>query len=353
MMHEGFMRTALIVGVSGQDGAYLSRLLLEKNYSVHGASRDARQPFARLQALGIRGRVVTHALPTNDRDALRDLLRRVRPDEIYNLSGLTSVAESFAEPALAWTSIAEAQMLLLECVREGAPAARVYVSASSECFGDMPAGAAAGERAPFAPRSPYAAAKAAAHRATVDCRDAHGLFACSGIVFNHESPLRGDAFVTSKIVHGAAAIAAGAATRRLPLGDLSASRDWGYAAEYVEAMWLMLQQPEPDDFVIATGESHSVETLAAAAFAEFGLDYREHIEFDPTLVRRAEIHYSRGNPAAARRVLGWQARTRFDGLVRLLVDAARDGRQRPAPASDDDSARTISRRSSHTDQAHM
>jgi GDPmannose 4,6-dehydratase len=318
------MKTALIFGVSGQDGAYLSRLLLEKSYAVHGTSRDAaRRPFARLATLGIRDRVTRHTLSTTDAAALRELLDAVRPDEIYNLSGVSSVAFSFAEPALTHASIVEAQTLILDTVRTQLPSARLYHSGSSECFGDRPAGSASDERTPFAPRSPYAEAKAAAHRATIESRERYGLHASSGVVFNHESPLRGETFVTKKIVAGAAAIAAGRAPDKLLLGDLSASRDWGYAAEYVEAMWLMLQQERPDDYVIATGESHTVDEFAAAAFAEFGLDAREHIVVDASLLRRAEIHYSRGNASRAREVLGWEARTKFHALVRLLANAAR------------------------------
>jgi GDPmannose 4,6-dehydratase len=318
------MKTALILGVSGQDGAYLSRFLLEKNYAVHGTSRDAaQQSFARLQALGVRQRVVTHTLSTTDAAAMRALIASVRPDEIYNLSGLSSVALSFTEPDLTWSSVAEAQTLLLQAVRVVAPAARVYHSASSECFGSLPAQSAANEQTPFAPRSPYAEAKVAAHRVTLEYRDAYSLHACSGIVFNHESPLRAETFVTKKIVSAASAIARGATKGKLQLGDLSASRDWGYAAEYVEAMWLMLQQQQPDDFVIATGESHTVGELAAAAFAEFGLDYRDHVVVDDSLMRRADLHYSRGDATRASEILGWEARTKFSALVRLLADAER------------------------------
>ncbi|HYR27114.1 MAG TPA: GDP-mannose 4,6-dehydratase [Thermoanaerobaculia bacterium] len=313
------MKTALIFGVSGQDGAYLARLLVAKGYLVHGTSRDAvAHPFNRLESLGIRGLVIAHTVATTDRDAVRRLLTALQPDEIYNLSGLSSVARSFAEPASAWSSIADAHALLLESASELVPAARIYHSSSSECFGDLAAGSAADEDTPFAPLSPYAAAKAAAHRVTADFR-AQGLFACSGIVFNHESPLRPEGFVTRKITAGAAAIAAGLA-HELPLGDLSASRDWGYAAEYVEAMWRMLQQPEPADFVLATGESHTVEELAAAAFAEFGLDHRRYVTVDPSLLRRAEIRYSRGDASRAKRILGWEAGTKFRELVKLLVD---------------------------------
>jgi GDPmannose 4,6-dehydratase len=318
------MKTALILGVSGQDGAYLSRFLLEKNYAVHGTSRDAgKQNFTRLHALGVRERVVTHSLSTTDVVAMGSLIAAVRPHEIYNLSGLSSVALSFVEPDLTRASVVEAQTLLLEAVRAVAPAARVYHSASSECFGNLPPGSAANERTPFAPRSPYAEAKVAAHRVTRESRDRHGIHACSGIVFNHESPLRAETFVTKKIVSAAAAIARGTANGRLHLGDLSASRDWGYAAEYVEAMWLMLQQQQPDDYVIATGESHTVEEFAAAAFAAFDLDYREHVVVDDSLMRRSDLHYNRGDATCARKTLGWEARTKFSALVRLLADAER------------------------------
>ncbi len=241
----------------------------------------------------------------------------MRPDEIYSLAGLSSVAQSFIDPQTARSSIAEAQLLLLEAARAVVPAARLYHSASSECFGTLPAQSAANEETPFAPRSPYAEAKVAAHQATIDFRAAHGVFACSGILFNHESPLRGESFVTKKIFDAAAR------GQRLRLGDVTASRDWGYAAEYVEAMWLMLQQSEPRDFVIATGESHTVEELVAAAFAEFGLDHRELVVTDDSLKRTNELHYSRGDATRAREILGWEPQTKFTGLVKLLAEAAR------------------------------
>lgn len=322
MMRDVLMKTALILGVSGQDGAYLARLLLEKQYAVHGTSRDAGQQFTRLDSLGVRDRIAMHTLSTTDRDAMRALVASIRPDEIYNLSGLSSVALSFRDPASAWGSIADAQRLVLDVVRDVAPAARVYHSASSECFGDVPFGEAADERTPFAPRSPYAEAKVAALQSTADAR-ARGTYACSGLVFNHESPLRGDAFVTTKIVHAAAEIAAGTRSEPLQLGDVSSWRDWGYAPEYVDAMWRMLQQDVPEDLVIATGESHTVEELATATFAAFGLDAREHVRTDDSLRRAAEIRYNRGNPTRARQLLGWEATTKFHALVQLLADAAR------------------------------
>jgi GDPmannose 4,6-dehydratase len=317
-------RTALIFGVSGQDGAYLSQFLLAKGYGVHGVSRDAAaQPFARLEALGVRERVVTHTAAMNDVAALRRLLDDVAPDEVYNLAGLSSVAQSFGAADVAIASIAGAQRLLLDVLRESRAAARIYHSASSDCFGELPHGEAADEETPFAPRSPYAAAKAEAHRITIEYRERFGLFAVSGLVCNHESPLRGEQFVTRKVATAAAAAARGELAGTLHMGDLSASRDWGYAPEYVDAMWRMLQQERPADYVLATGESHTVAELVEAMFAAFDLDYRDHVTTDATLLRPADIHYSRGNPARAREELGWEAQTKFAQLVRLLAAAAR------------------------------
>ena len=302
-MHGHLEKSALILGVSGQDGTYLSRFLSEKGYAVHGTSRDPAKG---------------HVLATTDAEAVRALIARLQPDEIYNLAGLSSVAHSFRDPALAWSSIADAESILVDAVRAVAPNARVYHSASSECFGDITPGSAASEETPFAPRSPYAEAKVAAYQATRDARERHGLFACSGIVFNHESPIRPKTFVTQKI------ISAARAGHPVTLGDLTPSRDWGYAAEYVEAMWLMLQHDEPADFVIATGESHTVEEFAAAAYAEFGRDYREFVTSDPSLIRPNELHYSRGDASRARKVLGWEARTKFHALIRLLASRSRE-----------------------------
>ena len=317
------MKRALILGVSGQDGAYLSRLLLEKGYEVHGTSRDAElQPFTRLQRLGVRDRVQTHSTSLRDFREMLQLLTNVQPDEIYNLAGQTSVSLSFSQPIEAIESIAQAVLILLEVVRYLKMPVRIYNASSSEAFGETPPGAACNEETPFMPRSPYATAKATAHWTTVNYRHSYGIHACSGILFNHESPLRSDRFVTKKIVSAAVEIAAGR-QKRLTLGDLSASRDWGYAPEHVEAMWCMLQTDRPDDYVIATGESHSVEEFVAAVFAQLGLDWREHVDSDPALYRPNDIHYSRGNAEKAHRELGWEAKTRFAELVRILVDAAR------------------------------
>ena len=316
------MKRALILGVSGQDGAYLSRLLLEKGYEVHGTSRDAEtQNFARLERLGIRDRVATHSTSLRDFREMLQLLTTVRPDEIYNLAGQTSVGLSFAQPFEAIDSIANATLILLEVVRYlKAPHVRMYNASSSEAFGEIAAASAADEDTPFRPRSPYATAKATAHWTTVNYRQAYGIFACSGVLFNHESPLRGERFVTKKIVRAAVAIAAGL-RRRLTLGDLSVSRDWGYAPEYVEAMWRMLQQDHAADYVIATGESHTLEQFVAAAFAAVDLDWREHTDIDRSLFRPNDLAFSRGDASRAARELGWEAKTRFRELVKVLVDA--------------------------------
>ena len=318
------MKRALIFGVSGQDGAYLSRLLLERGYEVHGASRDAEsQSFRRLVALGIRDRVITHSAASRDFRELLQLIGGIRPDEIYNLSGQSSVALSFSQPVETMDSIAQATIVMLEVIRYLKLPVRLYNSASSECFGDTLASGASDESTPFFPRSPYAMAKAAAHWTTVNYREAYGIYACSGILFNHESPLRSERFVTRKIFAAAARIASGSGAR-LTLGRLDVWRDWGYAPEYVDAMWRMLQQDQPQDFVIATGESHTLEQLTAAAFAEFGLDWREHVDVDPALFRASELAYSRGNPEKSRKVLGWEAVVRFRELVPLLAEGARE-----------------------------
>jgi len=315
------MKRALIFGISGQDGAYLARLLLSNGYEVHGTSRDADlQSFARLDALGVRERVTAHSVSLRDFRELLQIVTAVRPDEIYNLAGQSSVGLSFSQPIETMESIAQAELLLLEVIRYLKLPTRLYNAGSSECFGEQPHGTGADESTPFNPRSPYAAAKAAAHWTTVNYREAYGLFACSGILFNHESPLRSERYVTKKIVAAAAAIARGERTR-IALGNTAVTRDWGYAPEYVEAMWRMLQRDEPDDFVIATGETHTIAEFAAAAFAHFGLDAAQHIDVDQSLFRPSDIAWSCGNPAKAGRVLGWTARTRFADLVKILCEA--------------------------------
>ena len=318
------VKRALVFGVSGQDGAYLTELLLRKDYEVHGTSRDAElQSFERLDHLGIRDRVRIHSASMRDFRSLLQLIAAIEPAEIYNLAGQTSVALSFSQPFEAIESIANAQLLLLEVLRFLGKPIRLYNASSSESFGTIPPGTASDETTPFVPRSPYATAKSTAHWLTANYREAYGLFACSGILFNHESPLRPDRFVTRKVVKAAVAIAAGK-KMRLALGDVTVARDWGYAPEFAEAMWLMLQQDHPDDYVIATGEAHPLEDFVAMAFESAGLDWREHVDTDPKLFRTSDIRYSRGNPSKARRVLGWHAKTKFADLVRLLVNAERE-----------------------------
>lgn len=313
------VKRALIFGVSGQDGSYLSRLLLDKGYEVHGASRDAEsQSFRRLELLGIRDRVTTHSASPRDFRELLQLIDGIQPDEIYNLAGQSSVGLSFSQPVETMDSIAQATLVMLEVIRYLRLPVRLYNSASSECFGDVAPDAKSDESTPFFPRSPYATAKAAAHWTTVNYREAYGMYACSGILFNHESPLRSERFVTKKIFKAAASIAAGK-KQRLTLGRMDVSRDWGYAPEYVDAMWRMLQQDTASDFVIATGESHTLEEMTEAAFAAFDLDWRDHVDVDPSLFRASEIAYSCGNPDKSRRVLGWEARTKFRELVLLLA----------------------------------
>ena len=316
-------RTALIFGVSGQDGAYLARLLLDRGYAVHGASRDAElSGFGNLAALGIRGKIAVHsAMPTDFRSVFQ-VVRRVAPDEIYNLSGQSSVGLSFAQPAATLESIVIGTLNILEVIRTLDRPIRFYNAGSGECFGDTD-GAAADENTAFRPRSPYAVAKAAATWQVANYREAYGLHACSGILFNHESPLRPERFVTRKIVAAAARIAAGD-TAKLILGNLAIHRDWGWAPEYVEAMWAMLQQDEADDYVVATSETHALETFLQTAFECAGLDWHDHVEIDPALTRPTDLGVGRANPAKAREKLNWQARHRMRDVVAMMMDAERE-----------------------------
>jgi GDPmannose 4,6-dehydratase len=317
-------KTALICGASGQDAAWLAKLLLERNYRVIGTSRDAAMTsFTNLEKLGIRGRLkIVSATLTDFRSLIRVLLE-YEPDEIYNLSGQSSVGLSFEQPAEALESIAYATLNLLEAMRMLKSHARVYNACSSECFGDV-MGAPADENTPFRPRSPYGVAKAAAFWQISSYREAYGLYACSGILFNHDSPLRPERFVTQKVVQAACRIAAGS-RERLKLGDLSIQRDWGWAPEYVEAMWRMLQAGTPSDYVICTGETQPLSAFVDEAFAAVGLKAADHVDQDQSLFRPADLRSSVGSPAKARDHLGWQARYRMRDVVRAMVDAARGG----------------------------
>lgn len=312
-------KKALICGISGQDGAYLAQLLLNRGYLVWGTSRDAQMsPFQNLVRLGIRDRVKLESVALNDFRSVLQVLMRVQPDEIYNLAGQSSVGLSFDQPVETLESIATGTLNLLEAIRfTGAPI-RFYNAGSSECFGDI-GDRAADEMTPFRPRSPYAVAKAAAFWEVANYREAYGLFACSGILFNHESPLRPERFVTQKIVAAACRIARGS-SESLCLGNTAIERDWGWAPEYVEAMYLMLQQERPDDYVVATGESYTLEAFVAAAFDCVGLNWQDWVFSDASLLRPTDLAISRGNPAKARAQLGWQAQHTMPDIVRLMVE---------------------------------
>jgi GDPmannose 4,6-dehydratase len=313
-------KTALIFGISGQDGAYLARSLLEKGYAVHGTSRDAEiSTFTALGQLGIRDRVVLHsAVPTDFRSVFQ-VISRCSPHEIYNLSGQSSVGLSFQQPVETLESITVGTLNILECIRLLDRPIRLYNAGSGECFGDT-GGLAASELTPFHPRSPYAVAKAAAHWEVANYRESYGLYACSGILFNHESPLRPQRFVTRKVVAAAVHIARGS-REMLVLGDLSIRRDWGWAPEYVEAMWSMLQQEQADDFVIATGIDHSLEDFVREAFACVGLEWRDHVRTDKALLRPSEIRCGRGDAARAAARLGWKAQALMPEVVARMVEA--------------------------------
>lgn len=311
------MKKALICGISGQDGAYLALLLLSKGYEVYGSSRDAQMSsFQNLIKLGIRNQVTVVSISLNDFRSVFQALIKIQPDEIYNLAGQSSVGLSFEQPVETLESIAFGTLNLLEALRFMGKPIKLYNAGSSECFGET--GGAADEATPFRPRSPYAVAKAAAFWEVDNYREAYGLFACSGILFNHESPLRPERFVTQKIISTAHRIAAGS-KERLQLGNTSIQRDWGWAPEYVDAMWRMLQQDIPQDFVIATGETHSLEDFMAAAFAVVDLDWHDHVDLNPSLLRPTDIMVGRGNPQKAEKLLGWSAETKMRDLVRKMM----------------------------------
>jgi GDPmannose 4,6-dehydratase len=317
-------RIALIVGATGQDGAYLARLLLGNGYSVHGTSRDAA--FARLDgfaALGIRDRITMHSMSPSDYQSVAQVLESLAPTEIYNLSGQSSVALSFSQPAETLESIVLGTLNLLEALRRISTKVRFYNAGSSECFGNTGT-EPANELTAFRPKSPYGVAKAAAISLVANYRESYGLFTCSGLLFNHESPLRPTRFVTRKITQAAVAIAGGS-RERLALGNLAIRRDWGWAPDYVEAMWKMLQRDAPDDFVIASGVAHSLEDFVASAFAEVDLDWREHVTHDPTLARPADILFSVGDASKAANELGWRPTIPFAEIVARMVRAEREG----------------------------
>jgi GDPmannose 4,6-dehydratase len=309
---------ALITGITGQDGSYLAELLLDKGYEVHGMVRRAStENFQRLNPF--RDRIELHTGDLLDDRSLMAVLRRCEPTEIYNLAAMSFVAASWDQPTLTAEFTGVGVSRLLEAMREVCPEARFYQASSSEMYGkvrEVPQT----ELTPFYPRSPYAVAKTFGHFITVNYRESYGLFACSGILFNHESPRRGLEFVTRKVTHGVAAIKLGLADE-LALGNLDAKRDWGYAPEYVEAMWRLLQQDEPRDYVVGTGENHSVDELVNIAFEHAGLDREQHLKLDPAFLRPAEVDDLIADYSKAKDELGWEPRTSFAQLVQLMVDA--------------------------------
>jgi len=315
-------KVALITGITGQDGAYLSKLLLGKGYEVHGLLRrsaSAEVIDARLKWLNIADQVALHDGNLTDLSGLIRVVTDVRPDEVYNLAAQSFVKSSWQQPILTGTVTGLGAANMLEAVRLAAPGARFYQASSSEMFGLIQEPIQS-EKTPFHPRSPYAAAKVYAHWMTVNYRESFGLHASSGILFNHESPLRGIEFVTRKITDGVARIKLGLMDT-LTLGNIEAKRDWGHAQDYVEAMWLMLQQDVPDDYVVATGKTTSVRDFCELAFAHVGLPMNEHVVSDSRFMRPAEVDVLHGNPGKANRVLGWAAKTNVSELVAEMVEA--------------------------------
>jgi GDPmannose 4,6-dehydratase len=311
---------ALICGISGQDGAYLAELLLRKGYTVIGTSRDAQTAsFSGLSRLAIADRIQLESMATLDFRSVLHLLRKVEPDEIYNLAGQSSVGLSFGQPVETLDSIITGTLNLLESIRFLGKPTRYYSAGSGECFGDTDPGGAV-EDAPFRPRSPYAVAKATTFWLVANYREAYGLHASTGILFNHESPIRPQRFVTRKIIATACRIAKGSG-EKLTLGNLDIHRDWGWAPEYVDAMWKMLQRDVADDFIIATGVSNSLEDFVRESFARLDLDWRDHTIVSNLLFRPTDISNGKGNAAKAERLLGWKARAHMKEVISMMVSA--------------------------------
>jgi len=318
-------KKALITGITGQDGSYLAEFLLSKGYEVHGTKRrsssfNTERVDNVLPDLHDRNaRLFLHFADLSDSTSLAKLLLKVRPDEIYHLAAQSHVRVSFEIPEYTGDITAVGTTRLLEAIRQAEILPKFYNAASSEMFGGA-AEVPQNETTPFRPRSPYACAKLHSYWMTLNYRDGYGLFACNGILFNHESPRRGETFVSRKITRAVARIVAGIQDK-LHLGNLEAKRDWGYAPEYVEAMWLMMQQPEPDDYVIATGQSHSVREFVELAFDYAGLDWQKYVEIDLRYFRPTEVDLLQGDSSKAGRKLGWEAKVKFHDLVKLMVDA--------------------------------
>ena len=314
------MKRALITGITGQDGSYLAELLLEQGYEVHGmVRRSSTEKFERIEHL--RDRITLHQADLLDQRSMVDALRAARPDEVYNLAAMSFVAVSWIQPTLTAEFTGVGVTRMLEAVREVCPEARFYQASSSEMFGKV-LETPQKESTPFYPRSPYGVAKVYGHFITVNYRESYDLFACSGILFNHESPRRGLEFVTRKITWHAAAIKAGKVSE-LRLGNLDAKRDWGYARDYVEAMWLMLQQDTPEDYVISTGQTNTVRECVEIAFDQAGLPWEDYVVIDDAFKRPAEVDLLVGDSTKAAERLGWTPTTDFEALIRLMVDADR------------------------------
>lgn len=310
-------KKALILGVSGQDGAYLAKLLLENGYEVHGASRDhIASSFENLTKLGIRERIIAHSLQLDSVECIRKLFSELDPDEIYNLAGQSSVSISFERPLETFQSIAGATINILEALRLDNPSIKLFNAGSGEMFGETLVPGT--EKTPANPKSPYGVAKADAFQQVKCYRESYGIFAATGILFSHESTLRPERFVTQKIVRAAIRIANGS-KERLKLGNLNIYRDWGWAPEYVEAMWRILQYEKPEDFVIATGETHSLREFVEHVFQSIGFNAWDHVDSDPGLLRPSDIAKSVGSPKKAALLLGWHARIAFEEMNKKLI----------------------------------
>ena len=316
------MKRAFISGVTGQDGAYLSQLLLEKGYEVHGLVRRLSTPnYWRLEELGVRSKVLIVEGDITDEHSLSSLVKNIQPDEVYNLAAQSFVGTSWQQPILTTQVNTMGTLHLLNAVKLYCPKAKFYQASTSEMYGNSHIDNTQDEKTPLHPRSPYAISKLSAHWLTINYRESFQMFACSGILFNHESPLRGIEFVTRKITDGVARIKLGLA-KTIALGNLDARRDWGFAGDYVVAMWLMLQQNEPDDYVISTGENHSVRDFLDAAFREIGIpDWKPYVTEDPAMIRPAELHELCGKSDKAKQKLGWIHKVTFRELVKMMVEA--------------------------------
>lgn len=324
-----FQKRALITGITGQDGAYLAKFLVEKGYKVFGTyRRSSTRNFWRLHYLDVKKDVELIPLDLLDQTSIMQAIQTTKPDEIYNLAAQSFVGDSFSEPIATAEISGIGALRILDSIRLLDPKIKFYQASTSEMYGNSST-TAQNEDTPFHPASPYAAAKLYAHWVVRNYRESYGLFACAGILFNHESPIRGVDFVTKKITDAVARIKLGMVDY-LPLGNLDAKRDWGFAGDYVKAMWLMLQQKEPDEYVIATGETHTVREFCELAFNEAGLDYKKYVRLDEKFVRPRDVVYLQGDSSKAQRVLGWNAKeTSFDALVKMMVRADLEKYQNP------------------------